>query len=201
MSLSLTIVVRRQIEASNAGKTLWRSKWGSFAAASCRDQCWVGIDVGTGRDRLRQMSWRQGSEIPSEISTLSEVAKRWLQGDLSKLPIKSIIIVKPLICALNSALNLDKPLTASKFVIKALRPFTAMLNSGDRPPAYWLRGMIRKRRFWAFPSSQFRCLFVRIKIGLSKIWWFPSACWIRHASRRLASAWYIGQINTTDPSA
>ena len=74
-------------------------------------------------------------------------------------------------------------------------------QSIDRPPAYWLRGMIRKRRFWAFPSSQFRCLFVRIKIGLSKIWWFPSACWIRHASRRLASAWYIGQVNTTNPSA
>ena len=124
MLLSLTIVVRRQIETGNAGKTLWRSKWGSFTAASCRDQCWVGIDVSTGRDRLRQMSWRQGIEIPSETSTLSEVAKRWLQGDLSKLQIKSITIVKPLICALNSALNLDKPLTASRFVIKALRPFT-----------------------------------------------------------------------------
>ena len=71
------------------------------------------------------MSWRQDNEIPSETSTLSEVAKRWLQGDLSKLQIKLIIIVKPLIWALNLDLNLDKPLTAIRFVIKALREYTA----------------------------------------------------------------------------
>ena len=45
------------------------------------------------------------------------------EGDLSKL-LKLIMIVKPLICALNSALNLHKPLTASRFVIKALREYT-----------------------------------------------------------------------------
>ena len=124
MSWSPTIVARKQIEASNAGKTLWRSKWGSFATVFCRDQCWIGIDVGTGRYRLGQMSWIQGNGIPSETSTLSEVAKRWLLSDLSKLQTKLIILVKPLICALNLALNLDKPLTASRLVIKALGEYT-----------------------------------------------------------------------------
>ena len=142
MSLSPTIVARKQIEASNAGKTLWRSKWGSFAAAFCRDQCWIGIDVGTGRDRLGQISWRQGNEIPSETSTSSEVAKRWLLGNLSKLQIKLIILVKPLICALNPALNLDKPLTASRLVIKALswwrRPQSCMIWATQDLTSRWI---------------------------------------------------------------
>ena len=43
-----------------------------------------------------------------------------LQGDLSKLQIKSIIIIKPLTCALNPV----NPLTASRFAIKALRVYT-----------------------------------------------------------------------------
>jgi hypothetical protein len=37
---------------------------------------------------------------------------------------KSIVIVKLLICALNPALNPDKPLAASRFAIKALRAYT-----------------------------------------------------------------------------
>ena len=53
---------------------------------------------------------------------------RWLQGDTSRLQIKLIIIVKPLICALNPTLNLDKPLAASGFVIKALTVFTALFT-------------------------------------------------------------------------
>ena len=37
---------------------------------------------------------------------------------------KSIIIVKPLTCALNPALNCVKPLAVSRFAIKALRVYT-----------------------------------------------------------------------------
>ena len=49
---------------------------------------------------------------------------RWpIGGDLSKLQIKLITIIKPLICALNPALNRVNPLAASRFVIKALRAY------------------------------------------------------------------------------
>ena len=54
---------------------------------------------------------------------------RWPRGDSMvtwvNYKLNQLLMVKPLICALNPARNLDKLLTASRFVIKALREYTA----------------------------------------------------------------------------